>query len=441
RFTRMISRKWIISMLGTYACAIMYAQRTGMSVAIVRMVNSTISSSNHTSVSRAPKFNWNETVQGLILGSTFFFYWIVPTLVGSVTNRFGGKRLAFVGIFFPCILTALIPTAAKTDANLFILVQSLNGLFQGFIYPSLFHLYVKWFEPDERSKANSGIQFGQSIGGALMSLIGGYLCETVTGWPLLYYFMSLVHIPWIILWVWLASDQPTLKAKINNSNSKNQSIRSKTPWLSIFTSSAVWASILSKISCSYGFYMMLSKLPAYLDSVHSIDIVQNGTINGAILMSYGISCLIAPYLSVFLLKRTNLQLWTVRKIFQGIAMLAPAICLASITFTSDNVILSITLLIVAMFGYGFFTAGEWTMISEYAPNNVGTVSGAAHILGLIMGFLAPYIVGIILDSNLGDLQFKWNLNFYITSVLYLLGYLAFLILGTVRQQQWDFDSK
>lgn len=52
-------RKWIVSILGMYACGLLYIQRAGMAVAIVRMTDT-----NQTNIdNNAPRFNWNETLQ------------------------------------------------------------------------------------------------------------------------------------------------------------------------------------------------------------------------------------------------------------------------------------------------------------------------------------------------------------------------------------------
>ena len=49
--------------------------------------------------------------------------------------------------------------------------------------------------------------------------------------------------------------------------------------------------------------------------------------------------------------------------------------------------------------YGFITGGEYPIIPEYAPEFTGTVFGFTNTLASSMGFLAPLIVGQILDSN------------------------------------------
>lgn len=85
-----------------------------------------------------------------------------------------------------------------------------------------------------------------------------------------------------------------------------------------------------------------------------------------------------------------------------------------------------------------FAGGEWTTVSEYAPNSAGTVFGFANILAFASGVAAPYLVGILLDSSSGGShRAQWNIVFYITAALYVFGALTFILFGTDVQQAWD----
>lgn len=187
--------------------------------------------------------------------------------------------------------------------------------------------------------------------------------------------------------------------------------------------------------------MFLSKLPTFLNSVYHIEIIYNGFINAAASLAYGITCFLAPYICNYMIeKRWFNRSLVIRKLSQTIAMITPAICLLLITIFKDendrNIV--IVLLIIAMFGYGFITGGEWTMVSDFAPNFVGTVSGVTLMLGFINGILAPYIVGIVLDSNMAPtLLQRWHIAFCISAIYYIIALIIFLIFGTDEQQYWD----
>jgi MFS family permease len=55
--------------------------------------------------------------------------------------------------------------------------------------------------------------------------------------------------------------------------------------------------------------------------------------------------------------------------------------------------------------YGFITGGEYPIILEFAPEFSGTVFGFSNTFASSTGFLAPIIVGFILDSDSGQVIF------------------------------------
>lgn len=187
----------------------------------------------------------------------------------------------------------------------------------------------------------------------------------------------------------------------------------------------------------FGYFLLLTKMPSYLSTIFAIDIFKNGTFNATATLAQGVCGLLAAPLSNWIIKRTQVRSIIVRKVFQSVAMMGPALCLCMIPVFGCNSTGVIVMLIGAMLLYGCFTGGEWTTISEYAPNSAGTVFGFANILAFASGVFAPYIVGILLDSENASNRDQWNLIFYITAGIYLFGAITFMLFGTDRQQAWD----
>ena len=52
-----------------------------------------------------------------------------------------------------------------------------------------------------------------------------------------------------------------------------------------------------------------------------------------------------------------------------------------------------------------------------------------------MGFVAPMIVGIIINGQ-NDVD-HWRLVFWISTVVYSVGSLAFIVLGSSEEQKWN----
>ena len=202
----------------------------------------------------------------------------------------------------------------------------------------------------------------------------------------------------------------------------------------------VVCSLITKMCSGFGYFLLITKMPSYLSTVLGISIVQNGAFNSATQFFNGVASLIASPIANIFIHRFNMRKVVVRKIFQSIAMFGPAICLGLIPVISNNSTAVVFLLVCSMMLYGFFTAGEWTIVSEYAPNFAGTVFGFANILAFAAGVFAPYFVGILLDSDTQSSSEQWNLIFYITVIIYVVGGVVFVIFGTDKQQPWDRDA-
>jgi len=117
--------------------------------------------------------------------------------------------VAFIGALGPCILSLLTPFATRAGGvGALIAIRTLMGGFHGCVYGPLFSLYTKWFPLRERTNANAGLLMGSALGSTVMYALAGWLCETETGWPLVFYANALLYIPWMLLWVYFCTNEP-----------------------------------------------------------------------------------------------------------------------------------------------------------------------------------------------------------------------------------------
>ena len=137
-------------------------------------------------------------------------YLITPTISGRVTERFGAKWMTLASVTVPAIIHSLLPSAAYYSVNLMIVLLVVQGLFHGCVYPSLFALYANWFPPAERPYAIGALAAGSNFGNLIAFPLSGYLCENgfAGGWPSVFYVISLIHIPWIVMWYLVVEDTP-----------------------------------------------------------------------------------------------------------------------------------------------------------------------------------------------------------------------------------------
>jgi len=220
----------------------------------------------------------------------------------------------------------------------------------------------------------------------------------------------------------------------------------------------VLCSATTKLGSAIGFNLFITKAPSYLATVFGVDIFKNGAFNAAATISQATTSLFAPSAANWLIVRFRLRSLVVRKWFQSLAMLGPAICLAMIPIWGCNATGVIVMLIgksvhllsidssykledslsASQLVYGIYTGGEWPIIAEFAPNSAGAVFGIASLPAYASGIVAPYLVGVLLDSDASTpARHQWNLVFFITSAIYVVGATVFVCFGTDQQQDWD----
>jgi MFS family permease len=82
---------------------------------------------------------------------------------------------------------------------------------------------------------------------------------------------------------------------------------------------------------------------------------------------------------------------------------------------------------LASFSNDLVMPGAWGACMDVGGKHAGSLSGAMNMWGNIGGALCPFVIGLILkltDNN-------WNLTFYVSAVIYLLGILCWKFLDPV----------
>lgn len=73
------------------------------------------------------EFNWDATLQGVILGSFYYGFCLTQLPGGLLSERFSGKWVFGGGILAASCITLLYPIAAKTHVALLIFLRACQG--------------------------------------------------------------------------------------------------------------------------------------------------------------------------------------------------------------------------------------------------------------------------------------------------------------------------
>ncbi|XP_023217578.1 uncharacterized protein LOC111619972 [Centruroides sculpturatus] len=458
-----IPARYVVTSLGFLTFCIFYSQRVVINVAIVAMVNNTAymkvksnlsnelnemcpdtKGTNVTFNYKSGEYLWSPSIQGIVLGSYFYGFICTQVAGGMITEKLGPKNVFTGTLLISSLATMLIPFLSEHGAALVIVLRSLTGLAQGVAYPAMYTLLSRWSPVVERGTLAAFCWTGNNMGTILSMTVTGYLCEYgfSGGWPSAFYvFGALGCLMFLILLLFLY-ESPESHPRISNKelfyiqqDQTNITAKQNIPWKGILTSGAVWSLAIARFFSAWTFFTLLTKLPAYFESVLHSPIDENGWMNSVFHFLLALSTLFCGYFSDFLRKKHICGLTTLRKFFVSGGRLLVSICLMIVTQIGCDKTLAISLLAISLTAFGMNAGGDVPIIMDMANNYAGILFGLTNGFACLAGVFSPLIAGVILDKNEGSLT-QWNIVFYLSSGLCTFGSLIFIIKGSAEIQPW-----
>lgn len=87
-----------------------------------------------------------------------------------------------------------------------------------------------------------------------------------------------------------------------------------------------------------------------------------------------------------------------RKLFVGLGALIYA-ATTLIAATTESNTLAVTMIIIANAGLSFYVIPYWTICTDIAPNQTGTLGGLMNFFGILGATLSPYLTGVIAQAT------------------------------------------
>ncbi|XP_050734540.1 sialin-like [Eriocheir sinensis] len=465
--------RYTFALLALVGIALMYAMRVVLSIAIVAMVGSREhhegeENGNHTAEpqdltnvcanTRHPtngtspssdmegEFDWDETVQGLILGSFFWGYAFTNIPGGRAAEYLGGKLVFGLGIVASAFLTLVTPVSARASTELLIAVRFVCGTVQGIVFPAINSMIASWVPPLERSRYNTIIYSGFPLGTVLSLPIGGWLCSSdfLGGWPSAFYLFGSLSVVWGIAWFLLIHDRPETHPRIssqelNHIQSFLGNIKSPVvvalPKKEIFLSLPFWGLTLGALGYDFGFYTLLTELPTYLKNIQHFDMSENGLMSSLPFLVMWLWGYVWGSIMDRLTVANKMSLLSIRRLSMAMALYGPMLGLMLMCFVNCNTALAMMVLCISVGLSGSANCGFLCSHQELAPNFAGTLLGITNSLGSVAGVLAPIITGSITEGN--QTLSAWRTVFLITVGVYFITCTIYIIFISDKVQPWN----
>ncbi|CAK9820525.1 SLC17A5 [Anthophora plagiata] len=477
-----------LGLLGFLGFALVYAMRVNLSVAIVSMVNQTSvphdddnsttdvcpkeKPINETFTPSAGEFNWDEKTQGVILGAFFLGYVTTNVPGGRMAEKYGGKLIFGLGVFLTAVLTVISPFAAYAGLIPFLTVRVAEGLTEGVTFPAMHSMVAHWIPPLERSKfaavVYAGIYFfffffsniinfiyhilfqiGANFGTVISLPMSGWLCslEFWGGWPLAFYLFGGLGIIWYAFWLIFVFDTPAQHTKIDplerayiesTVEKTNEDNDPGVPWLSVFTSLPMWAITITQCGQSWAFYTLLTELPTYMDKILHFDVQQDAFLSALpYLTSWLVGLAISSFADALLAARLLSPLASF-KLWNTVASLGPSLSfIGAIWAECDRVMVMMMLTGLGSLQGAIYAGNQMNHIA-LAPRYAGTLYGLTNAAANACGFLAPYIIGRIVQGH--ETLARWHTVFWLAAGINIVTNCFYLIFASATEQPWSKSS-
>jgi ACS family glucarate transporter-like MFS transporter len=316
----------------------------------------------------------------------------------------------------------------------------LFGMGEAGCFPNLTKSFTTWLPEEERVRAQGIMWLSARWGGAftppLVALVMG-----LVGWRHAFEIFGCLGVVWAVVFYRWYRDDPLQNPKLNaaerelvRQSAKMAGGHVHVPWRRFFGSLQVWMLCWQYFCLSYGWYFYITWLPTYLREGRHLALASTALLGILPLFCGGLGNPAGVVLSGMLNRYTN-DLGLTRRIIACIGFAGASGFLVFSTTVHDP-FLAVLAIGFASFCNDLVMPGAWASAMDVGGKYAGTLSGAMNMLGNVGGAMCPLAIGYILkwtDNN-------WNLTFYVSAAIYLMGIVCWLLLDPVTPLEREREA-
>jgi len=297
--------------------------------------------------------------------------------------------------------------------------------------PNLTKSFSTWLPAKERVRAQGITWMSARWGGAftppLVALVMG-----LVGWRHAFEIFGCIGVIWaVVFFRWYRNnplDNPKLNAAQRDLLRESATLAAghgDVPWSKFASSLQVWMICLQYFCLSYGWYFYVTWLPTYLREGRHLEITQTALLGILPLFCGGLGNPAGVWLTAWMVRKTG-DVAQTRKTIAYVGFTGAAGFLVLSTWVHDP-LLAMVAVGLASFSNDLVMPGAWAAAMDVGGAHAGSLSGAMNMWGNIGGAISPLAIGYMLkwtDNN-------WNLTFYVSAAIYVLGIVCWRFLDSV----------
>lgn len=368
---------------------------------------------------------------GLAFSAFTFAYSLFEIPSGWLGDARGPRRVLTRIVLWWSGFTML--TGAARGLPSLVAIRFLFGAGEAGAFPNIMRSFAHWFPTRERGKASGVMFLGSRVGGMLSVPVALLVIDRV-GWRASFLAFGSIGLVWTAGWAAWYRDRPSEHPGVNTEElalieqdgGALAAHSPSTPWAQLLASRSVWAICAMYAAYGYGLYFYLTWLPTFLIRELGFSTRVEGRLFAALpFLLAGLANVAGGWLTDRLARDQGLR---VARSGLGCAAFLTTAGLLFLSTVTPVPALRAVLLAFALGSADLALSACWAAPLDLAPEHAGVVTGAMNTFGNLGGLMSPLVVGWAVDS-----LHSWTLPFYVTSLVYVAGALAWLAVDPHRR--------
>jgi ACS family sodium-dependent inorganic phosphate cotransporter len=399
------------------------------------------------------EFGYTDAIKGSI--SAFFSvgYGLAIVPAGIIVGTQSPRIMLGLGLAVWSLATMATPLSAATSASLVPLLatRAVVGAAESTILPSIQRLLSTWIPASQKGTALATIFTGFQCGTVAAYLISPFVLDEFGGWRGLFYLYGAIGILWLVPWLAFSRDAPpaaeSIKLKQPEQELKQKSIGetfqeamsgfTDAPWSDFAKSPAVWSMTLAHAANNWGLYNNLAWTPTFFAEQYGLNVKDSALLSILPSVAGAVGGLVAGSSADAILRNLDYdnreEMRTkVRKIYQGIALFGPALCLATLSLHIPEEPWVAQTLLTGVLGLQAFNAAGYQAANQEKAGDkwTGLLYSITSLPGVMVGSFAVYLTGQILDATGQD----WTSVFALNALVNGVGAAAFVLFYNSKRE-------
>ncbi|HWC20041.1 MAG TPA: MFS transporter [Terriglobales bacterium] len=382
------------------------------------------------------EFHLDHIQLGWVFSAWVLGYALFQAPSGRLADRFGPRRILFVGTVWWAVFTALTALAPANIAGslvLLMIARFLLGVGESIVYPASNRLVAAWIPSQERGLANGLIFAGVGLGASVTPPFIAYIIYHY-GWRWSLWACGLIGLVIGGLWFLIARDEPEdhpwvssveasyISAGLPEAMTTGES--QALSWRTMLGNQNVWIVTGSYFGFVYAAYIFFTWFFTYLSVVRGLNLKASAGYSMLPFLAMAAGSSLGGWISDRLTRRYGKR---VGRCFSASASAALAAIFVGLGTHVDDARLASLVLAGGAGALYLSQSAFWSVSSDIGGRSAGSVSGLMNMGGQLGGATTASLTPFVAK------HFGWEMSFWVAAGFCLLSAVAWLVVDPYQQ--------